>query len=353
MNRKFAIIIGLQALVIVMLFWVLVFYGKDEYEALNQDSTEQIKSLNHVASKQGVAMVTVSAETQSQSDIKTNTLKASTYRGGINSYGNVIGIDGLIDLRARYLAAIAESQVLSTSLAHNQNEYNRLLVLNQDDKNVSDKVVASALADTRSDEAKLSAAILSAKNIADSLRQAWGETLSKLALEKNMGPLLQNLVNNKEALIQITLPFDAPEPTINSSVSIGIPETQYAGTAYYLSPAPISNASIQGKTYFYHHKSSILRTGMKVTVINLNNTHSNVGVTIPSTAVVWYGGKPWVYKKQSDEKFSRLPINTDIEVQNGWFYKGTLKAGDQIAISGAQLLLSEEFKSQITNENED
>jgi membrane fusion protein, multidrug efflux system len=353
MNRKLAIIIGLQAFLIVMLFWVLVFYGKDEYEALNQDNTEQIETPNHVTSKQGVAIVTVSTETQNQSDIKTNALKASSYHGGINSYGDVIGIDGLIELRTRYLAAKAESEVISASLTHNQNEYNRLLALNQDDKNVSDKVVATALADTKSDEAKLSATESSAKSIADSVRQAWGESLSKLALEKNMSPLLQNLVTNKEALLQITLPYDSPEPAANSHVVIGIPETQYSGAAYYLSPAPVSNASIQGKTYFYHLNSSILRSGMKVTVLNLNNTQSNIGVLIPATAVVWYGGKPWVYKKTSDDEFTRIPINTDTEVQNGWFYQGKLKAGDQIVTSGAQLLLSEEFKSQITNENED
>jgi hypothetical protein len=353
MNRKLAIIIGLQAFLIVILFWVLVFYGKDEYEALNHDAKEQIQSANHVTEKQGATIITVSAESQTQSDIKTSALKSSTYQGGINSYGNVVGIDGLIELRSRYMAAKAEAQVLNTSLTHNKNEYNRLLELNQDDKNVSDKVVAAAQADTKSDEAKILAAESSAKNITDSMRQAWGDSLTKLAIDKNMSPLLENLVNNKEALIQITLPFNASEPAANSHVMIGIPETQYGGSAYYLSAAPISNPGLQGKTYFYHHRSNTLRAGMKVTVLNLNNNHNANGIVIPSEAVVWYGGKPWVYRKVSDNQFSRLPINTDIEVQNGWFYQGNLKANEQVVTSGAQLLLSEEFKSQITNENED
>ena len=33
MNRKVATIIGLQAFLIIVMFWVLVFYGKDEDEA--------------------------------------------------------------------------------------------------------------------------------------------------------------------------------------------------------------------------------------------------------------------------------------------------------------------------------
>jgi hypothetical protein len=40
-------------------------------------------------------------------------------------------------------------------------------------------------------------------------------------------------------------------------------------------------------------------------------------------------------------------------MEDGWFYQGQLKANDHVVTSGAQLLLSEEFKSQITNENDD
>ena len=77
------------------------------------------------------------------------------------------------------------------------------------------------------------------------------------------------------------------------------------------------------------------------------------GVIIPNSAVVWYAGKPWVYHKVSANQFSRLPINTDVEIENGWFQQGNFQPSDEVVTSGAQLLLSEEFKSQITNENDD
>ncbi|MDO9281668.1 MAG: hypothetical protein Q7T88_04730 [Methylotenera sp.] len=358
MNRKLALIIGIQAFLIVMLFWVLVFYGKDEYEASTHDAEDTIEAPNRVSTKQGLAVITLNAATQVQSDITASVLKTSTHQGGISSYGNVIGLDTLIELRSRYLAAKADAQVFSTSLAHNKNEFVRLRELNLDDKNVSDKVLSTALADTKSDEAKVLAAESSAKSIADSMRQAWGDSLTKLATEKNPGSLFQNLIDYKEVLIQITLPFDAPEPTTNSHVMIA-PTTasSYAVTASYLSKSPMSNATVQGKTYFYHAKTTALRAGMQVKVLSLNSVHKVAGVVIPATAVVWYGGKPWVYRKIGDTQFSRLPINTNTEVDNGWFYqsnlKGDLTSGDQVVTSGAQLLLSEEFKSQITNENED
>jgi hypothetical protein len=362
MNRKLAIIIGIQTFLIVILFWVLVFYGKDEYEASTKDTDDQIQAPNRVSSKQGQTVITVDAATQAQSEIKTSLLKASTHTASVSSYGNVVAIDGLIELRTRYLAAKSEAQVLSASSAHNKSEYNRLHELNLDDKNVSDKVVATALADLKADEAKLSAAEANAKSISDAMQQTWGDALTRLATGKDISGLLQNLINYSEALIQITLPFDAPEPSVNSTITIApsaSPATSIS--AYYLSRAPMNNGAIQGKTYFYHAKNSALRAGMQVSTqssgTNVQSKNKSTGVIIPNSAVIWYGGKPWVYRKTGEDKFSRLPISTDVEIENGWFYQGnvkdSLKPNDAIVTSGAQLLLSEEFKSQITNENKD
>ena len=359
MNRKYAIIIGLQALLIVMLFWLLVFYGKDEYEASTKDSEEQIQAPNRVATKQGQTVITVDAATQAQSEIKSSPLKASSHTATISSYGNVVAIDSLIELRMRYLAAKSEAQVLSTSAVHNKAEYARLHVLNLDDKNVSDKVLATAFADIKADEAKLSAAEANAKSIREIMQQTWGEALTHLATSKDTNSLLQNLIHYNEALIQITLPFDSPEPAPNSSITVSpsaSPATNIS--AQYFSRAPLNNGVIQGKTYFYHAKNRDLRAGMQLsarTAPSTNNQPKNKtnGVIIPNNAVVWYAGKPWVYHKVGANQFSRLPINTDVEIENGWFYQGNLKIGDEVVTSGAQLLLSEEFKSQITNENDD
>jgi multidrug efflux system membrane fusion protein len=59
------------------------------------------------------------------------------------------------------------------------------------------------------------------------------------------------------------------------------------------------------------------------------------------------------YRKSGDDRFSRVYVSTDQEVDGGWFNIGRLLPGDEIVVTGAQLLLSEEFKYQITNENDD
>lgn len=357
MNRKLAIVIGLQAFVIVILFWVLVFYAKDEYEAYTKDTDEQIESPSRVENKDGVTEITVSPATQAQSDITVTAVKPSNYQAGLSSYGTVMAIDSLLDMRSKYLAAMADAEISKAVLSRNKAEYNRLHELNLDDKNVSDKALAAALADLKGEEAKAAAAESTARNITDSMRQTWGEALTLLATEKSTSTLLQNLINYKEVLIQVILPFNAPEPTAKSVLNVSpTASPAHIIKAEFVSRAPISNPTIQGKTYFYHAKTTDLRAGMQVNVSGIKQTSAQAeksGVVIPSSAVVWYGGKPWVYRKVGLEKFYRIPVNTDTEVENGWFYKGSVMPGDQLVTSGAQLLLSEEFKYQITNENDD
>lgn len=354
MNRKLAIIIGLQAFLIIMLFWLLVFYGKDEFEAMSEQSEEEIETINRVADKDGATIISISPAAQKQSDILTSPLKASTHQASISTYGNVVSIDSLIELRNRYLAVKSEIDVLRATFNHNKSELERLKVLNQDNKNVSDKVVAAAAASTRSDETKIAATESNARNIADSIRQQWGDTLAQHAINSKTSDLLQALISNKKVLIQTTLPFDAAEPKPNSNITIA-PTAAPSHTmgAYYISPAPITNTTIQGKTYFYHAVTSELRTGMQINATTATSSKKSNGVIVPNNAIIWYAGKPWVYQKTGADQFSRKPIHTDIEVEDGWFYQGHLKANDEVVISGAQLLLSEEFKSQIMNENDD
>lgn len=354
MNRKFTIIIGLQSLVIILLFWLLSFYAKDEFDTSSEKADDEIETINRVSNKDGVAVVSISPAAQKQSDIITEPLKASAHQASISTYGNVVGIDTLIELRNRYLAIKSDIEVLKTTLSHNKNELGRLNALNQDNKNVSDKVVATAAATAKSDETRIVAANSNAKNITDSMRQLWGATLAEQATNPKASDLLQALIANKRVLIQTTLPFDAAEPKANSSITIApTAAPSHTMRADYVSPAPITNSTIQGKTYFYHAPTNELRTGMQVNAITATSSKKSVGVIIPNNAIVWYAGKPWVYQKAENDEFKRKPIHTDVEVEDGWFYQGPLKAGDEVVVSGAQLLLSEEFKSQIMNENDD
>ena len=93
MNKKLTIIIALQALLIVTLFWVLVFYGRDEYEAYQTEHEEEIESPSRVSEKAGINIVSLPPATQQNSGIITAKVNTAQFQGEIKSFGNVVSID--------------------------------------------------------------------------------------------------------------------------------------------------------------------------------------------------------------------------------------------------------------------
>ena len=81
MNKKLTLIIAIETLLIVALFWVLIFYGKDEYEAYQAKLNEEIESPSHLATKDGVSIVTLSSVIQQNSGISTAKVSAASFKG--------------------------------------------------------------------------------------------------------------------------------------------------------------------------------------------------------------------------------------------------------------------------------
>ncbi len=69
-------------------------------------------------------------------------------------------------------------------------------------------------------------------------------------------------------------------------------------------------------------------------------------IMVPDSAVVWLGGRAWIYVEKDAERFVRRPVPVDHRVREG-FVTDQFAAGDRVVAQGAQLLLSEELKSQI------
>lgn len=359
MNKKITIVIAAQTALIILLFWVLVQYAKDEYHAYNE-AQEEVATPNRVNSNKGLTFVSLSSEAQVQSDIKTTSLQPTEHQNTLNTLGTVINIDTLIELRTRYLNAKANANIAHAALTSSQQEFKRMQQLNQDNKNVSDQVLLNAQAIYKSDQAKLEAAVTEAKNIRDNIRQNWGDTLAANATNEINNEEFKKLLSHQNVLILVSFPLNESSHKANKNINVYPTGTSInLAKATLFSEAPLANQTIQGVTYYYTAESNKLRSGMRLTVqmdedASQNSNSKESGLLIPNSAVVWYGGKAWIYKKQDNENFVRLPISTERPYKGGWFNESSIiKADDEIVTSGAQLLLSEEFKYQIKNENED
>jgi len=352
-NKKATIIIGLQALLIVILFWMLVFYGKDEYEDFRTEQEEEIESLDRVTEEEGVSIVSLSPAVQKNSGISTAPVTTMSYQDEIKSFGIVVPIDTLIEAKTELLNLNAEIASLKASLQQHQAQYQRLKALNADDKNVSDLAVQQAKAQVSNSSATIRSSSLQIQNLEASMSLQWGSLLANAALGKQPSPVFKKLLNRKNALIQVSLPFNTADPKNGDVIEV----TPLNGTkpvkAHYVSAAATSDRNGVGKTFYYSAPANNLRTGMRVSVqASASESSASDGIIIPSNAVVWYAGTPWAYFKQDNDQFVRKPISADTEVDAGWFNVG-FAPNSEVVVKGAQLLLSEEFKYLIKNENDD
>lgn len=352
-NKKSAIIIGLQALLIVILFWMLVFYGKDEYEDFRTEQEEEIESLDRVAEKEGISIVSLSPAVQKNSGISYAKVKEMAYQDEIKGFGIVMPIDTLIEAKMMLLNLNAELSALKANNQQHQSQYDRLKTLNDDDKNVSDLAVQEALALVNTDKANINSKLLEIENLQANAKLKWGSSLANAALSNQPSSVFKNLLTRKNMLIQVSLPFNVPEPKMGDIVKISPLNGKQLIKAEYISVATQADSNGAGKTFYFVAPAKDLRLGMRVRVeASADKNTVNNGIIIPSSAVVWYAGTPWAYFKEGDDQFIRKPIMADKEVDAGWFNTG-FDAESEVVVRGAQLLLSEEFKYLIKNENDD
>ena len=70
------------------------------------------------------------------------------------------------------------------------------------------------------------------------------------------------------------------------------------------------------------------------------------GVFLPREAVLWWQGKSWVYIETETGSFMRKEVSLDTPLSNGWLIQQGLTPGNHVVTTGAQQLLSQEFRSQ-------
>ena len=205
----------------------------------------------------------------------------------------------------------------------------------------------------RAEAARQAAADQAAASIREAIRGAWGQTVAGWSVDPDSA-IMRKLLSQSAFLIQIVLPQDVTRAAARGRITVA-PTLSRDGfrPARFVADSPQVDPAFPGETVFYLAEGGGFRAGMRVLArIGLGGAALS-GVTIPSSAVVWHAGKAWAYVKNEEGRFARHEVSTAAEVEGGWFNASGFEAGDEVVVSGAQLLLSEELKYQIRNENED
>jgi hypothetical protein len=66
-------------------------------------------------------------------------------------------------------------------------------------------------------------------------------------------------------------------------------------------------------------------------------------VIVPSSAVIWWQGKPWVYVETATGEFSRKAVEADHPVAGGFFCRMGFMPGEKVVVRGSEELLAIEL----------
>ena len=336
--------------IIVLLSAALLFALRDEFGLAG---SERVPIAQERPASQDL-QVRIAAAAQESAGIRTQALEAAQRTAVTEAFGVVLNPAPLMELRARLLAARAEAEGVRAAASFSGREHDRLKALFADDRNVSQRAVQSADAVVRSDRARLTGLERSATGLQESLRAQWGDAVARLAADPRAA-FFDELSSQRTLLVQVTLPIGAAPPAPGAVISLSpLTGSGIQRRAVLLSSAPFADLIVPGPTYLFRAAAAPeLRVGNRVKGELPRDGVARQGVAVPAAAVVYHGGKAWVYVQSGKERFTRREVATREEIDGGWFNDHGLEPGETVVVSGAQLLLSEELKFQIRNENED
>ncbi|MDE3010110.1 MAG: hypothetical protein KGI67_04420 [Pseudomonadota bacterium] len=278
------------------------------------------------------------------SAVKVAPLQAAAAPRQGEAWGEVLPTLGLADARLRLRQAEADAAQWDQPLARARRESARLEALWQDGGNVARKLVEQAQGEVDQVAQRQEAARAVQAAVRSAVRAEWGEALL-LALEQPDGGAVAGVLDGRQRLLLVAA-GDAAHATV-SVLGAGGPLA-----VSRLGPATQVTAGGSRPTWYWLAPAGILRSGQRVSMPVGTATHT-MGVRVPEAAVVWHAGQPWVYLEEGPGRFRRQAIEAPAALASDWFVAAPLRPGQRVVVQGAQLLLSEESKALIRNENGD
>jgi hypothetical protein len=120
--------------------------------------------------------------------------------------------------------------------------------------------------------------------------------------------------------------------------------------ARLLGPAPDADPLTRRPAYLYRAERGWpgATPGTPVAALAPSAAPAARGAMVPDRSVVQWDGLTWAYRRRGLDTFERVAVPTDRPVPAGWLATRGLSVGDTVVITGAQELLSEEFRARVS-----
>ena len=291
---------------------------------------------------------------QQLAGIETITLEKSSFYPENRARATVVSIQPMLQKRAELRKLQAAVDVAKVREQSTLRELNRLQKLAKATGSVANKEVLAAEAAWLEAKATLNQAQVQLDNLQRIIRQQWDATMAAWIFNPE-DVAFKRLVERSDSLLLVTMPVGEPlQADVNMIRVAPEGDRAQARKAEYVAPAISVDSSLQGETYYFRIDTGRLRAGMRLDAWVPESQTPIDGVMIPDNAIIWYAGQPWAYTQIDVGLYQRVSLKNTLPAAEGLFdERGLLKPGDVLVIDGAQTLLSEEFKWQIVEEDDD
>ena len=338
-------LILILSLVILLLVWALAWMGRDEFQNAHED--DNISAVDHEQAEPNV--VVIDAEAQKQAGIAVEALRQAKYSASHIFAGVVLDLRALVEARQRYVSLSAQLAGSQAQVLQRRNELTRTQGLYDDGRNASKRDLEAARAALASEEQHDIALQAEQRAVVDGVRMQWGNAFAERLGDKD--GLVARAINHQLEVVQFAMPFGSTPQQQQWRVDVAATSQSSGVSAVLIGRASQSVPGLQGENWLLTTSPTGAGTGTRVRVISQQGKPQK-GVLVPVSAMIRFAGKNWVYVQTEADRFERMPLPVDRAMGDG-FFTDTFEADVSVVIGGTQLLLSEEFRFQIKNENED
>lgn len=328
--------------------WISEYEEAVEQAQDDDDEDDEQDETEHVARQ-----VALDEEALQYAGVETLNVSNSQFFEEIKAQAQVVDIYPLLTMRSHYNQMRAAKNLAAVAEASSLRELERLRKLAKGSGSVATKNVSYAEASWRQARAELEGLKLQLDDIEAEVKQQWGEEIASWILTPD-SKALDRLLQREDSLLLVALPVGQTLPEDNSFIRISRGDSrELARKAYFVASAFITEPWAQGETYYFRTATGRLRPGMRLDAWLVKNDAPLNGVFIPEKAIVWYSGQSWCYVEIDEGTYQRRSLETALPANGGVFLQQGIDVGEPLVIAGAQMLLSEEFRWQIQDEDDD
>ena len=318
---------------------------------LAQSEQNEQSQLARIALLNGHPVIHVTKQQQIRSGLITRIQQPTKYQSELIAYGEAIDLQPLLDLRSRYFMAKTTHKIAKAKLNLAQQSLARVRNLHRNDA-ISKRKLQIQQSQWEEAQAHYDAILYEINSIQESTLLNWGNPLSEWAFAADSEEF-SRLISGQQTLLQIVLPPNQTLPAATESIFVARDGLRSkAVKTRFLSLAQDTNEDFQGETFFFIASANI-QTGMHVTAWIAREQNNLSGIDIPASALVRHLGQTYVYLQTGDAEFTRHVVATQLQTADGYFVQTGILPGDKLVTTGAQMLLSEEFRGQIPDEDND